>query len=115
MEKTQIKITVKPELAAAFKAACANAGVSMVNVLSECMAEYSQTAKNTGQPCGMTTRRQRRTAVRRILSQLETIKSAEARYMGKIPENLQNSSVYDAAEETVTALEEAVEILASAH
>ena len=38
----------------------------------------------------------------------------EQRYIEKIPENLQNSYHYDAAEETVEALDEAINILAGA-
>ena len=39
----QLKVSVRPEIAAAFKAACAASGVSMAGELSRFMAEYSAT------------------------------------------------------------------------
>ena len=66
-------------------------------------------------PPTYTTKRQRRAAMKRILSQLEQIKAAEERSRDNIPQNLQGSSAYEAAEECINALEEALEILDSAY
>ena len=62
-----------------------------------------------------TTKRQRRAAMKRILSQLEQIKAAQEKSRDNFPENLQGSSAYEAAEECINALEEAIEILALAY
>jgi hypothetical protein len=60
-------------------------------------------------PAGMsvTTRRERRKAVKTIILLLEEIITTEAAYAENIPENLKNGAAYEAAEETVSALEEA--------
>jgi len=66
-------------------------------------------------PPAYTTKRQRRAAIKRILIQLEQIKAAEERSRDNFPQNLQGSSAYEAAEECINALEEVLEILASAY
>jgi len=62
-----------------------------------------------------TTKRQRRAAMKRILSQIEQIKAAEERSRNNFPENLQGSSAYEVAEECINAIEEALEKLDSAY
>ena len=62
-----------------------------------------------------TTKLQRRAAMKRILRQIEQIKAAEERSRNNFPENLQGSSAYEVAEECINAIEEALEILASAY
>jgi hypothetical protein len=37
---TQVKVSVNSEIAAKFKKTCLESGVSMVSVLSSCMASY---------------------------------------------------------------------------
>ena len=114
MAVAQIKISVNPELAASFKSACAASGVSMASALSKFMADFSNAGHKANVHC-LAARRQRRAAVKRLISHLELIKAAEGRYMENIPPNLQESSVYERAEETVSLIEEAAELLASAY
>jgi flagellar biosynthesis chaperone FliJ len=57
------------------------------------------------------TRRKRRKAIDGVVQQLVQIKAFEERYRDNIPENLQNSSVYESAEEYIACLDEAIEQL----
>jgi len=114
MAYTQVKVSVDPELAASFKSACAKSGISMASAFTQYMADFCHARIGPTRP-EYTTRRLRRAAAAKLVEQLCQIKEAEMRYRDAIPENLQNSSVYDAADETVSLLEEAAEILASAY
>jgi len=108
---TQIKISVAPEVASAFKAACAASNISMTGKLSQLMSDYGDTI--TKRQPEYATRRQRRAAVRAIIRQLEQIKAAEERYRDVIPENLQGSVVFDNADQCVSLLDEAIELIGS--
>jgi len=101
-----------PETADAFKAACAAAGVSMASVLSKFMADYSQTPiKSKTSNDIFATRRKRRGVIKDIISQMEQLALAEERYRDNIPENLQNSKTYDAADQSVSVLYEIIDLL----
>jgi len=89
--------------------------MSIASVLSGYMSAYCQGAGKPGVFPGVATKRQRRAAVKRLVIQLESIKLAEERYRDNIPENLQGSSFYTNADESVVAMEEAAEILASVY
>jgi hypothetical protein len=106
----QVKISVASDLAIAFKQACDAANITMTEKLSQYMAEYTNTAMKKPE-VSYTTKRQRRTAVKSIIRQLEQIKAYEERYRDNIPENLQGSIVYDNADECVSWLEESIDIL----
>jgi hypothetical protein len=110
---TQVKISVAPELAAAFKAACATADVSMAGKLSGFMAEYSNALLQGKRSSDYATRRHRRASIKAIIEQLERIKAHEERYRDNIPENLQGSVVFDTADQCVSSLDEAIELLGS--
>ena len=62
----------------------------------------------------VSTRRKRRVATTLVITLLEKIHLAEEKYQENIPENLQGSSAYSAAEETLDSLFEAMWILAGA-
>ena len=114
---TQVKISVPPVLASAFKEACSRSKVSIASVLSGFMADYCQSnasQKPSPDPC-YATRRQRRAAVKRLANQLTMIMAAEERYMGNIPSNLQGSVVFENAEQSVSLMEEALDVLASVY
>jgi len=68
-KRTQVKISVAPELASAFKAACTASYVSMAEILSGFMAEYTNTVIKRKPE--YTTRRQRRAAIQSMIRQLE--------------------------------------------
>jgi hypothetical protein len=108
----QVKVSVKPELAAAFKAACAMAGASMASVLSGFMTGYSQHPSKRNPPTDpYATRKQRRRAVEAIISQMELLTLAEECYRDNIPENLKNSVRYENADQSVDAAYEAIDRL----
>ena len=105
---TQIKVSVDPCTAFAFKEACATSNVSMAAVLSGFMAGYSKRPIKQKTMPDYSTRRRRRAAIKRILGDLESIKICEEMVLENMPENLQGSGAYDAAEEAVSSLEEAI-------
>jgi hypothetical protein len=111
METTQVKVSVDTQIASAFKKACAGANISMAAELSGFMASYASVRMKRKDAPDYSTRRRRRTAIRSIIEQLEQIKACEERVRDNTPENLQGSSVYEAAEEAVSSLEEAIDTL----
>ena len=113
---TQVKVSVKPELAAAFKSACASANTSMSAEISQFMNQYvGISSKNGGYSPDLSMRRQRRTATRSIIQQLIRVKDNEETYRDNIPENLQGSSAFDAAEQCISTLYEAIDLLDTAY
>jgi len=110
---TQVKISVSPELAIAFKSACAASNISMAEKLSQFMINCTDAAKKCKPTPDYTTKRQRRVAIKSILQQMELIRAAEERCRDNIPENLQGSVVFDTADECVSLLDEAIELLGS--
>jgi hypothetical protein len=108
----QVKVSVATEVASAFKAKCDTTGVSMASVLSQFMAEYVDTApaKRKLSP-DYSTKRHRRAAVRKLVGQLELIRCHEEQYRDNIPENLRSSAAFDAAEEFVSCINEAIDAL----
>jgi hypothetical protein len=112
----QLKISVQPGLAAAFKAKCMGQGVSMASEISRFMQGETGGDRCKKPPANpFATRQQRRKALARLIEQLGAIADAEQSYLGNIPENLQSSCLHDAAEQTVSALDEALNILAEAY
>ena len=73
------------------------------------------TRRKAEKPFVLATKRQRRAAIKKILLQLQQIKYAEEISRDNIPENLQGSINFEAAEECINALEEALELLDSAY
>jgi len=123
----QLKISVNPDTATLFKAACAANNVSMAGVLSKFMDEYSHTdskgerQSKTGprakdRPLNLfETRRKRHDAVNNIKLQMEQLMIAEERYRDAIPENLQGSKWYDAADHSIELIQEIIELLSEAY
>ena len=71
---TQVKVSVDPEIASSFKKACVSSNISMAAVLSQFMADYSKSlVKQKGKP-DYSTRRRRRSAIKKIIEQLEEMK-----------------------------------------
>jgi len=62
-----------------------------------------------------TTKRQRRAAMKKIVAQLQLIRDAEEQSRDNTPDNLQNSSNYEASGECIEALESAIDLLDSAY
>jgi hypothetical protein len=77
---TQVKVSVKPDIAADFKSACNAAELSMASVLSDFMADYAQRPRKTKPaPNPFATRKLRRHMLGKITQQLEQLLAAEAR------------------------------------
>jgi len=113
---TQVKVSVQPKLAATFKTTCAANGASMTGVISDYMETYSNAnVPKRGYSPNLSTKRQRRAAVRHILAQLGRIKDNEENYMDNIPTNLQGSEVFLSAEYCISLIEEAIEALETAY
>lgn len=112
MRYKQVKLSTDPQIAYAFKNVCMASDVSMASVLSRFMADYAAVAAPKGAgSADYGTKRKRRAAVCRIIRQLEQICEAECSYRDSIPANLQNSVVYERAEEFIAQLEEAADAL----
>ena len=109
----QLKVSVDPVIASAFREACAASNTSMTANLSQFMADYSSTTVARKPLPDYSTRRKRRSAIQAIVEQLELIKDSEEEYRDRIPENLQGSSVYDRADELVSTLEEVIDLITS--
>jgi len=110
---TQVKVSIDPEVASAFKEACALSGVSMASQLSQYMSEYSKIARKTGRPPEYTTKRQRRAAYKLIVKQLKLLKAAEEHSRDRIPENLQGAEIYENADQCVSLLEDVLDLMES--
>ena len=63
-------------------------------------------SNNYTKPISVKTRQLRRKAIISLIQQTEAILDAELQYRDNIPINLQNASIYEAAEQAVSALEE---------
>lgn len=112
---TQVKVSADPQTASAFKTACASCGVSMAGVLCAYMAEYAGSFKKSAWAADYASKRQRRAAVQSVMKQLELIKAAEEQCRDNMPENLHGSVNYENAEQCVSLLEEAIELLESVY
>ena len=110
---TQVKVSVRPEVAAAFKTACSRAGVSMASEMAWFMSTYPSAATKPA-AIKIGTRPERRKAVRTITAALEAIRAAEESYRGNIPENLQTGQAYENADNAVERLQEAISALEDA-
>jgi len=108
---TQVKVSVDPKIAADFKNACATSGVSMAAELSSFMADYANSPIKRKAVPDYSTRRRRRTAIKAIIKELESMQIFEESVRDNMPENLQSSAAYDTAEEAVSSIEEAIDAL----
>ena len=109
----QVKVHADPCVAAAFKSTCQMVGRSMASVLTEFMAQYSGIPKSAASATldDVSTRRKRRKIVSSMANRLEKVRDAEENYLFNIPENLQGASIYDAAEQSVSIMDEVIELL----
>jgi len=110
---TQVKVSVDPKIAAALKKACASANISMAAELSRFMADYAKGLVKRKAAPDYTTRRKRRAVLNRIKNELEQIKAAEEKLIDNAPENLRESPIYEMAEEYISTLDEAIDLLSA--
>ena len=107
----QVKVSVAPDIAAAFKAVCAVSNVSMAAEISRFMADYANGSVKYKDAPNYLTRRHRRTAVKAMVKGLEQIRACEERVRDRTPDNLQASSAYEATEDAISTLEAAIDAL----
>ena len=112
---TQIKISVHPDIALAFKETCASSNISMTSVISQYIAHYSQVKLREAIGFNIRIRSERKKRVKDLVQRLDQIRAAEERYMENIPQNLQNSQFYENAEHAISAIEEAIQLLETAY
>ena len=108
---TQVKVSVDPQIASAFKQACAASNISMAAELARFMADYSNSLVKHKAVPDYTTRRKRRAVVKRIISELGQLKAAEERLLDSAPENLQGSQVYETADEYISIYDDVIDQL----
>jgi len=85
---TQIKVSVDPKIASAFKEACAAYKVSMAAELSWFMADFASSPVKRKTAPDYSTRRRRRTAIRAIIKDLELMRACEENVRHNMPKNL---------------------------
>lgn len=113
---TQLKVSLKPDITTTFKAVCAKNDVSMTSVISQLICQYCGIAIKKGDYSPvLSTKRQRRAAVRNTILLLERIRDNEELYRDNIPTNLQASAGFESAESCISALDEAIDLLESAY
>ena len=109
---TQMKFSIKPDIADAFKEACAAADVSMAGVISEFMVNYCQMPSKIKPPSDpFATRRLRRKFVKGVVRQFKELQVAEERGRDNTPENLQGSKWYEASEQSSDAIQEVIDLM----
>jgi len=110
----QVKVSVDPGIASAFRVACEVVGVSMAGELSRFMAEYSAISKKRKPVIAaddMSTRRKRRKSITEMISTMERIRDAESISHDNVPENLRGTDSYEATEESLSVMDEVLDLL----
>ena len=108
----QMKISIAPGIAAAFKAKCAASGVSVTSELTRLMGGKSANRRIQKPNADMyRTRRLRRSSLEVLIEHIEAMRDAEQYYLDAMPDNLGTSPMHDAAEEIVSALDDALDSL----
>jgi len=113
---SQVKASVKPETAAAFKAACAATGDTMAGVLSRLMLEYAgQAHRDPGLTPSTKTLKDRRKAAAVACGIVAALQAAEERYVGNAPPSLSGAPQYEMAEERASLLQDALDAIDEAY
>jgi len=113
---TQVKVSVRTETALSFRKACEASNISMASAISQFMEQFSgATVQKTGYSPDLSTRRQRRAAISSLIRQLRRIRDNEELYLENIPDNLQAGEAFDNAQQCISTLEEALDLLQSAY
>jgi len=106
---TQIKFTIDSDIVQLFKDRCASEGISMTSVIRKFMKDCKPTKDNK---LKSQTRPQRKKAVLKIISSLETILQMEESYRDNIPEVFENR--FEVSDHTCEKLSEAISSLEEA-
>ena len=111
----QVKVCVPKEVAIAFKVTCEAKNVSMASELIYFMQMHCGISEiKNPKKHSFATRSERRKTLNEIIKQIIEVKDAEESYQDAIPDNLKNSIRYDATENTISIIEEAIELLSDA-
>jgi hypothetical protein len=112
----QVKTVAALETIDAFKTVCAAAGQSVNGAITRYMEASVKGGLGRKPPTlRLATRPQRRMSVRAVLSALRSIRDAEADYAERIPDNFRGGERYEASEQSVDALDEAIGLLDEAY
>ena len=111
VKPAQVKVSVDPCIAAAFKSVCVASNVSMSAEISRFMADYANVSVKRKTMPNYSTRRHRRTAIRAMVRELEQMRACEERVRDNCPENLLSSSAYEATEEAISTLDAGIDAL----
>ena len=117
---SQIKVSVDKNVAAAFKKACFVSNVSMAKALTAFMFSFSHPDVKTknlfsrNDIVSLATKKQRRTMANFHINGLQQIKAAQESARDNIPLNLQNSAVFDIADNTIDLLDQAIDLISDA-
>ena len=114
----QVKVSVRPTIANAFKSACEDRKQTQAQVLTSAMIDYVSADivldKQTKTVDPHSTRPKRRKAVAVIVDQLERIRDAEQTYLDNMPENLSESERAENAKESISILDDVIDQLGTA-
>ena len=114
----QVKAYVDPEIASAFKAACAASGVSMNGALSQFMSDYckmQKSAKELKAADFLSSKGKRRKKHEELLRQYMQLRDAQERANDNVPDNFQDTERFEASLESVRIMDEAIEMLEDAY
>jgi hypothetical protein len=111
----QVNVSLPKELAEAFKARCATAGVSVAGDIARLMRgelAMPSVSKKKAKPAELKfdTRLDRRKAIKIIINQLDEIKTAEATYQENIPEQLKDTNG-EGIDDAISSLDIAIDEL----
>ena len=113
---TQVKVSVDVQVASSFKNACQARNISMASAISQFMEQFcGNISQKNGYSPDLSTRRQRRAAISSLIRQLERVRANEEQYLDNIPDNLQAGAAFADAEQCVSVLEDALDLLNSAY
>jgi pyrroline-5-carboxylate reductase len=106
---TQVKVSVPPAVAADFKSSCVDKDTSIARVIKSFMIEYAGSVRNIHSTLPpVSTRRQRKREVGNLIQSLSRVLDAEEHYIDNIPENLRGAPAYEATENIIDMIGDAI-------
>ena len=110
----QVKVSIAPDIAIAFKFACEAAELSMASEISKFMSDYCAIAKKKSKTAAandLSTRSKRCKKVSEITRLMEQVRDAETISHENVPENLRGASTYEDAEDSLSRMDEVIDLL----
>jgi hypothetical protein len=113
---SQLKVSLPKDEVDAFKANCKKKGVSIASEIARLIGAGGAVANAINVPVArLDTRSRRRKALKAYIGNLSELREAEYLYMTKIPENMLSGDRYSDAENCVSVIDEAINILYDAY